>query len=157
MVSDAGRFRDNDDGTLRGLLERFWAPEQTSGEWCNLEFEVDEDHPAYVPDSPLFGFLAARGPASPLVTIIGGEEDKPNQLGIQHRAGTKVRRTLVDAGILSPSDGRLVQDHPRRGLVVEVPRDTDREAWASWLLVAMHELNRSPVTGWVVWGRLGGG
>lgn len=155
MSSDTGRFPDSDEQSLQDLLDRFWAPAQTQGQWCNLEFEVDEDHPAYVPDSPLFAFLAARGPASPLVTIIAGEEDKPNQLGVQHRAGTKTRRTLVDAGIIAPDEAKLVQDHPRRGLVVEIPRGADTAAWSRWLLATMHELNRSPATGWVVWGRLG--
>lgn len=112
--------------------------------WCNLTFEVDEDSDGG--DSPLFSFLAARGPSSPLVTVMrsGGG---PVEVGIQHRAGVKAMAQLVEAGVDRGADWVVRQDHPRRGLVLAVPADVEAAAVAEWIVRSMDALNRAPTTG----------
>ena len=118
------------------------------GSWLNLSFE-ELDDPNVVPDSALFGFLAARGPANPLATIMRESPDSAVSIGIQHRAGTKAAQLLREAGLPVPDGGRVRQDHPRRGLVVEWPQTGP--SIATWLLGAMRELNRSLTNDTVHW------
>ena len=112
--------------------------------WCNLTFEVDDDGGSG--DSALFSFLAARGPSSPLATVMrtgdGGVE-----VGIQHRAGVKAMAQLVEAGVETAAGWVLRQDHPRRGLVLAVADDAGADAVADWIVRSMDALNRAPATG----------
>lgn len=115
-------------------------------------FEPIEDE-NLVPDSALFGFLAARGPANPLATLMTPKKDADYllEVGIQHRAGTKAAAQLKEAELYGPTHARVVQDHPRRGLVVKWPEDEDMVALAAWLFPAMRELARAPSTNAILW------
>lgn len=118
--------------------------------WCNISLIVDEDDPQATPDSPLFGLLAARGPASPLATVMGatvGRKATPPQLGLQHKAGQKAAIQLTDAGLDLPDGWQWLQDHPRRGLIIVLPGGDCSVELIDWLLPAMNLLNRAPVTG----------
>ena len=47
---------------------------------------------------------------------------EPDSLGIEHDAGRFAATQLADAGVPLPSGWRRLGDHPRRGLVLELPR-----------------------------------
>lgn len=145
MASRAGRFPAHDTDAASSLFVEVLAVDSS---WCNLEYEgVDDDEtPA---DSALFGFLAARGPANPLATVMAssaGRRPRPAQIGIQHRAGTKAAGQLSDESLVLPAGARVAQDHPRRGLVVEWPESADVLALTAWLFPAMRILGRAPTT-----------
>jgi len=118
------------------------------GSWCNLVYEPIEDDD--IPDeSALFGFLAARGPANPLATIMAaqpGKRPKPAEIGIQHRAGTKAAAQLREANLLLPQGATVSQDHPRRGLVVRWPENAETATLIAWLFPSMRVLGRASTT-----------
>ncbi len=149
MEGTAGRFDAHDLASALTLFSRVLA---NPGSWVNLSFEPIEDENT-IPDSPLFGFLAARGPANPLATIMSPTKDVDYllEVGIQHQAGTKAAAQLKEADLFGPKTARVVQDHPRRGLVVRWPQDEDLNALQAWLFPAMRELARAPSTNAVLW------
>jgi hypothetical protein len=57
-------------------------------------------------------------------------------LGIQHGVGSRIAPHLRQAGVTAAPDWRVLQDHRRRGLVVQVPPDADDEVVLDWLLRA---------------------
>lgn len=126
---------------LSGLRELLTAVAETPGSWLNMSLE-ELDGPEAPGESFLFGFLAARGPANPLVTIMRESPEKPVSVGIQHRAGTKAAHQLREAELPIPGAGRVRQDHPRRGLVVEW-NGGDVEDLTAWLVPAVRVLNRA--------------
>ncbi len=149
MATDAGRFDAHD---LEAAVRVFGLVVEKPGRWCNLFFEpIDDD--SVVPDSALFGFLAARGPANPLATLMTPKKETDHllEVGIQHRAGTKAAAQLKEAELYGPTSARVVQDHPRRGLVIKWPEDEDLATLAGWLFPAMRELARAPSTNAILW------
>ncbi|MGD9755415.1 MAG: hypothetical protein AB7W59_30855, partial [Acidimicrobiia bacterium] len=68
-----------------------------------------------------------------------------HQIGVEHGAGRHAARQLRDAGVAFPDGARLVQDHPRRGLVIAVPNGTDAAAIAELLLQAASQLTMVPL------------
>ncbi len=144
---DAGRFDANSINHAVSVLGSVLA---NPGSWCNLEFEaIDENEGP--PESVLFGFLAARGPANPLATVMVPKPGQPLEVGIQHRAGVKAAAQLTEADITLPEGARVVQDHPRRGLVVKWPETADTAVLINWLFPAMRELSRHPNTNFVLY------
>ena len=61
---------------------------------------------------------------------------KPTTVGLQHASGPRVAWRLRDLGCPLPDGWRITQDHPRRGLVAQVPADADNRAVIDWLLRA---------------------
>jgi hypothetical protein len=68
-------------------------------------------------------------------------------LGIQHGAGTRIAPHLRQAGVTAAPEWRVLQDHRRRGLVVEVPPDADTEVVLDWLMRAGQLLALVDTTG----------
>ncbi len=149
MSTDAGRFNAHDGDSAIAVIETVL---ERPGRWCNLFFEPIEDENA-PQESALFGFLAARGPANPLATLMTpkAESDFLLEVGIQHRAGTKAAAQLKEAELFGPTTARVIQDHPRRGLVVKWPHDESITSLVAWLFPAMRELSRAPSTNDVLW------
>ncbi|MGA2521573.1 MAG: hypothetical protein ABSG81_12245, partial [Acidimicrobiales bacterium] len=93
--------------------------------WINLLPGVrPEDEPA--PQGGLSTLLLAGAVHDiPVCTWVAGAVTRqgvqPDSVGVQHAAGTRVRARITDAGVPVPDGWRLVQDHPRRGLVVSPP------------------------------------
>lgn len=148
MLIEAGQCPADDRAVIGAIIESV-SDRIDIERWCNFSYEIDEDAGG-APDSFLFSFLAARGPSSPLATVTSGSAGKrPTgpQLGLQHRAGQKAALQLREAGIELPGGWSWVQDHPRRGLVVELPSPVAAPAITDWLLRAMAVLNRAPTTG----------
>ncbi|MDQ1396017.1 MAG: hypothetical protein QOG64_1276 [Acidimicrobiaceae bacterium] len=107
--------------------------------WINFEPAVDEaDLPPA--DTGLFSFLSARGPQVPLCTWSPPERRGRSHpfvsLGIQHPVGGRVAPLLASVGIEVDPRWRVLQDVPKKGLVVAVPVDDDHDVILEWLLRA---------------------
>lgn len=146
MDHNYGRLDPHDRVQAIQLLDDI---RSTPGSWCNMTFEELEESDNF--ESPLFSFLAARGPANALATIMRDTAEKPLSVGIQHQAGTKAAQQLREADLPLPKGARVRQDHPRRGLVVEWPDDATTEDLADWLFAAMRVLNRTRIGDFVGW------
>jgi len=116
--------------------------------WINFDAGVDKDTP--VPPRSLLGnVLAARGPDLPHCSWVP-EPNAPTSIGIQHASGTKAVARLAAAGMPLPAGWRMMQDHPRRGLVLAVPASSapdDLDELLVWLLRAGRELSTVPLNG----------
>lgn len=107
--------------------------------WVNLQPEVADIEEADRPST--FGIFSSRGPVVPFVTWHPGERSA----GIQHGTGPKVARR-IDV----PDGWRVVQDHPKRGVVLRVPPDVADDAVLHWLLLTGEALCPAPLLGrWV--------
>ncbi len=145
MTTSAGRFDSNVVTEAVAVIDRVLT---SPGAWCNFVFEPIDDE-EMSDESALFGFLAARGPANPLATIMAaqpGKRPKPAEIGIQHRAGTKAAAQLREANLLLPEGATVAQDHPRRGLVVRWPQNAETATLIAWLFPSMRVLGRAPTT-----------
>jgi hypothetical protein len=122
---------------MRGLA-------RTRDGWVNMQPLVDERE---VPQTSvgILGWVSAKGPAVPEATWLPGEPKRngvsPDSIGLQHRGGPKARFTLADAGTPIPQGWKVLSDHPKRGLVLELPTDTDPEAVVDWLVRAAEILS----------------
>ena len=107
--------------------------------WVNVQPEADLD--ARPEGGGLFGVFSSRGPAVPFATWHPGERSA----GIQHATGPKLARR-IDV----PEGWHVVQDHPRRGLVVRVPGDVTDGDVLAWLVATAGPLCPLPLLGrWV--------
>jgi len=118
--------------------------------WVNVQPHVDdEDLPA---EGGTPGLLSGRGPTLPLATWTPGQpaarRPTPVTIGIQHGAGPRVAHHLRDLGLPVPPAWEVVQDHPRRGLVVEVPDGSPLADVLGWLLAATGALCPVPFVWW---------
>ena len=117
--------------------------------WINVMPGVADDVDVPPTPGPLAVFTA-RGPAIPLGTwtpAVGGRRPEASSLGIQHASGTKALDRLAAAGLPLPAGWLRLADHPRRGLVVRVTDGAPPDEVLAWLLAAMTELVRVPITG----------
>jgi hypothetical protein len=118
--------------------------------WINIEPVIDEE---YQPAEPgPFAFLGGSTHHVPVVTWMPGRTEagrsvKPTTVGLQHASGPRVAWRLRDLGLALPEGWRVTQDHPRRGLVAEVPADADNRAVIDWLLRAATAVCQVEMTG----------
>jgi hypothetical protein len=131
------------------VLERMAELTRSGNGWINLFPETGEDDLAEPPEAgSLFGgLLGSRSPAVPMGTWVARTDKAPASVGVSHRAREKVVPRLVDAGVVAPEGWRLVQDNPRRGLVVRLPEDATPEEILAWLMSAVDELCPVVITG----------
>jgi len=141
-------FRVEDSSAVVGAMAGLRAAHDG---WINLHPQVrPEDEPP--PRSGLSTLLLA-GPVHdiPVCTWVAGkivrEIAQPDQIGVQHAAGVRVMSRLASAGAALPEGWRLVQDHPRRGVVVNPAPGTDEAEVLSWLLEAGEILSAVRLTG----------
>ena len=137
-------------GDLAPLLARLAEVVQARDGWVNLRPEPDDDEPAGTPvRAGLFGLVSGRGPRLPVGTWVpgadGGRRPEPDSLGLQHSGGPKAARRLVEAGVTPPDGATVLSDHPRRGLVLAIPRGTRPEVFVGWLLTAARVLSPDPL------------
>ena len=125
MKSTTIAFTADDPGAAVAAIE--------PGGWINLRPDLDDLPP---PSRGWLGHVFSnRGPAAPLATWHPGER----AAGMEHGTGSKLGdRANVPAG------WRVVQDHPRRGLVVQVPEGVADAEVVRWLVELGEEL--SPFT-----------
>jgi len=118
--------------------------------WVNLLPVVDDDGEDETPDDApraragVFAWLSARGPDLPIATWVAGEDKRntvqPDSIGLQHPGGPRALVTLAREGVDLPEGWKRLSDHPKRGLVVEVPVGTDPADCLDWLLRAAEAL-----------------
>ena len=113
--------------------------------WVNIQPIVEAERLPPPPAGFFSGWLTGGLPPLPIATWMAPQEKRgalrPGSAGLAHNANAKVARRLVAAGIVTPPGWRAVQDNARRGVVLEVPADTDPEAVLDWLLRAMEHLS----------------
>jgi hypothetical protein len=136
VAAEEFEFQESDTAPVLAALAR------SGGGWLNLQPGMRDDD---VPEPrTLFGTLfTARGPQVPIATWVPAEDSA----GIQHAAGPKAAARLAEAGVPVPDGWRVVQDHPKRGLVMRVPQGTPDADVITWLLAAARELCGVPLTG----------
>jgi hypothetical protein len=118
--------------------------------WINIEPVIADDHQP--PEPGPFAFLGGSTHKVPVITWMPGRTSqrgpaKPTTVGLQHASGTHVAWRLRDLGQPVPEGWRITQDHPRRGLVAEVPADADNRAVIDWLLRAATSVCQVEMTG----------
>lgn len=117
--------------------------------WVNFTPVLPEGVEA--PRQGLLRFLGARGPEALMATWIPGERRKdgyaPTTVGIQHAAGRRLVMGKGTLGLPVPDGWRVVQDHPARGLVAQLPDAADLDDVVGWLLATAAEATSLPLTG----------
>jgi len=87
-------------------------------------------------------------PALPVGTWVPATSGQgPTSLGVQHPVGRKVGHELGEAGLRPDPSWKGIQDHPRRGLVLEIPADTPPATVMAWLLPVLTHLSPIALTG----------
>jgi hypothetical protein len=117
--------------------------------WVNVTPGLDLDEPP-TPRSALGQIFGSRGPTVPLGTWMPPQKRQPATVGIEHGEGPKAAARLAELGVPVPTDWKVVQDHPKRGLVVAMPTPEGRDELdraLSWLLRATGALCAWPRTG----------
>jgi hypothetical protein len=114
------------DGDITPLL-----PFVDDALFINLSPGVEADE--VPPRTALTHVLGNRGPTVPLATWTPGE------IGIQHMAGPRVTRFLAERGCAVPESWYVVDEHPKRGLVVKT-YDTPAADSLAWLVEACRRL-----------------
>ena len=138
------------------VVERMAALSAAHRGWINLrplghEYEAGGEAP--VRPAGLFGVFGGLGPPVPLCTWTPGEVRRrgpePASVGVQHAAGPKVVRRLMELGAPPLPEGWVVaQDHPKRGLVVHPRPEAAQAEVLQWLLGVGEALSLPPVSGW---------
>ena len=145
VVSEAVviEFRDDDLGRVLAHMDA--ASARRRG-WVNLQpVPVHEEEAATT--TSIFS-----GPSPPKLPLCTWKVEErrgrvETTLGIQHGAGTKIAPHLRQAGVTAAPEWRVLQDHRRRGLVVQVPADSENEVVLDWLLRAGELLALVDTTG----------
>jgi hypothetical protein len=113
--------------------------------WLNMQPLVEEED---IPQTSVgvLGWISAKGPAVPEATWVPGERKRSgdtaaDSIGLQHRGGPKARFTLADAGTPIPQGWKLLSDHPKRGLVIELPEGVEPAKVVQWLVRAARALS----------------
>src|SRR4029453_10013933 len=94
--------------------------------------------------------FGARGPTVPLGTWTPPHGRDPATAGIVHPEGPQAVRMLKERGAPVPAAWRVLQDHPKRGLVVAIAGGTGRDVLDRalvWLVAATGALCQWPRTG----------
>ncbi|MGH9243826.1 MAG: hypothetical protein ACRD29_05825 [Acidimicrobiales bacterium] len=130
-------------GDVAQVLEHMGALAASHDGWINLQPNVDpDDVPGTGPN--LLAIFSARGPAIPLATWTPGEQSRrrtePPSIGIQHPAGSRAVPVLRDRGMVVPDGWFILQDHPKRGLVLRMAADVAHAEVLEWLLEAAASL-----------------
>ena len=103
--------------------------------WLNVSPVVEYEEP---PPGALAKLFGTRGPMIPVGTWIPGAPTRngfePTTVGLQHGMGQRLLFALRDAGQGVPEGWKTLQDHARRGVVLQVPDDTDPAVVLDWIM-----------------------
>ncbi len=118
--------------------------------WINVRPVI---HPDDEPPPP--GLFAVFGPGPhkvPTATWMApapgrGGVLRPAQIGLQHARGSRVLPSLGELGLTPLAGWRVVQDHPRRGLVASLPDGIPGDVVLAWLVAVSGPLCAVPTTG----------
>ncbi len=93
----------------------------TPGAWVNVEPDIDDALRDEV--SGLFAWFSAKGAQVPVGTFVAGTGRDVPSIGVDHGYGRGAGDRLREANLSAPGGWLLRQDHPKRGLVWEAPRE----------------------------------
>ena len=117
--------------------------------WLTLQPGVAEEDAARHGGKP--NLFSGRGPGVPVCTWVPNERTRRGEtyvaIGIEHGAGSKAVRLLAERHAPVPDRWVVLQDNPRRGLVVATPVEEAPEHVLAWLLDAAAALSPVPFTG----------
>ena len=121
--------------------------------WLNIEpivGEVAMDEIRRSAPPAIVRVFSGRGGKIPFGTFVPGEPGKAGlgQVGLEHSAGPRALQQLREAGIVLPAGWRMRQDHGKRGIVCDVPRDEAPDTIVRWILDASVNLCEIDLTGW---------
>ena len=118
--------------------------------WINLLPGIDDEE-APQPAAGLFAFFSGAAPPVSMATVMPpGRERRTTEgitVGLMHPTGAKAVSRLSDAGVPVPREWRVVQDHPRRGLLVRTPVSVVESDVVTWSVRAGAALCRAAMTG----------
>lgn len=144
---EAIEFRPDHPGPV---LSHMAALTEAASGWINVRPIIEAEHQP-PPPGPLsiFGGSVHKVPT---VTWMPGKRERSGSIGatrvgLQHAGGPRVVATLRDLGLPLPEGWRVVQDHPRRGLVAKLPSGADDGDVLDWLIRAAAALCTVPATG----------
>lgn len=148
MEPDRGVIVTREDA--QAALDELRALTAAGAGWVNVWPEIPVD--VEVPATPgVLAVFSKRGPAVPMGTWTAPSDDgrraEPAQVGIQHAVGGPAVPALADGPARLPAGWRVLQDHPRRGLVVLPDPGASEADVVDWLLRALGLLCRVPQTG----------
>ena len=94
--------------------------------------------------------FSGKGGKIPFGTFVPGNprKDTQAQVGLEHSAGPRALQQLREAGVPLPAGWRMRQDHGRRGIVCDVPRDENPETIVRWIIDSSLQLCEIVLTGW---------
>ena len=91
--------------------------------WFNIEPDVDER--SIHTGSIFWKAFSSRGPRIPQFTWTSATDRKgnyqPSEIGLTHPTGIAVLERIKGFQINIPDEWRLIQDHPKRGIVFQLP------------------------------------
>jgi hypothetical protein len=91
--------------------------------WLNIEPDVDKDR--IHTGSVFWKAFSSRGPMIPQFTWTAATNRKgayqPSEVGLTHPSGVSVLDRIIDFKITIPKQWQLLQDHPKRGIVFQLP------------------------------------
>lgn len=143
---DGLRFERSDTGVILARMSEA-AVTRDGRRWMNMVPDVDPDD---VPSSQglLGAAFSGRGQAIPEGTWVppatGRRGITPASLGIGHGQGRDALQFLAERGVVVPTGWTPRQDHPKRGIVIDLPETEGAlEAVLGFLMRALEAL--SPV------------
>ncbi|HMC51119.1 MAG TPA: hypothetical protein VKI64_00040, partial [Acidimicrobiales bacterium] len=104
------------------------------------------------PDPGPLRIFSAVGPPVPLCTWTPPDRRKaaPHALiGVQHGTGARLAKRLAELEVPLAEGWRVVQDEPKKGLVVAVPDGEGDDTVLRWLLATGAALCPFPYSSWV--------
>ena len=116
------KFSSTTVGSVIELMDRY---RYTSDSifWFNIEPDVDERSIHTV--SIFWKAFSSRGPRIPQFTWTSATDRKgnyqPSEIGLTHPTGIAVLERIKGFQINVPDEWRLIQDHPKRGIVFQLP------------------------------------
>jgi hypothetical protein len=142
-------LREDDPSTREPVVAHMVAMAAASDGWLNLTpgLATDEAPPERTAFAQLLG---SRGPTVPLATWTPARKREPATAGIEHGEGPKAAATLGRLGAPVPPGWKVLQDHPKRGLVVAMADATTAPVLddvLTWLMRAAGALCAWPRTG----------
>lgn len=138
---------------ITGVVAHLGVVIERGAGWLNIEpivGEVAMDELRRRAPPAMVRVFSGKGGKIPFGTFVPGDhrKDTKGQVGLEHSAGPRALQQLREAGIELPAGWRMRQDHGRRGIVCDVPRDEKPDTIVRWILDASVQLCEIDLTGW---------
>lgn len=124
----------------------------TEDGWINLIPKIN-DNGERPTSLAFFTLFSGGGGGVTMCTWVPGSHSRRRvirpRLGIAHGTGHRVFAELRSLAVPIPKSWFVEQDHPRRGLVLQVPSDESHEQALGWALRAVNVLTApGPISRW---------